>query len=187
MAACPPAPPQSAEAQAPASSHEGGKGAALLACHECDYVQRHVHAPPGATVRCGRCNGVIYRNPDKAFDHAIAWSLTGLILLVLANVFPVLHLSVSGHHTDTTLVSGAVALYRGGQPGVAALVVGILIVAPALLFLLQVAVLTPLRNGTLPPGFDTSMRRRYRCAPASSQRRYVFSLCSPSESVTWSS
>lgn len=101
---------------------------------------------------------MIYSNPDKTFDHAIAWSLTGLILLVLANVFPVLHLSVSGHHTDTTLVSGAVALYRGGQPGVAALVVGVLILAPALLFLMQIGVLLPLRQGWLPRGFEASMR-----------------------------
>lgn len=131
---------------------------ALISCHECDFVQQHVDAPPGATVRCRRCRGVIYRHSDKSFDHAIAWSLTGLILLLLANVFPVLHLSVSGHHTDTTLVSGAVALYRGGQPGVAALVVGVLIVAPALLFLVQICVLMPLRNGWLLPNFASAMR-----------------------------
>lgn len=131
---------------------------ALIACHECDFVQRHVHVPNGATVRCLRCNSVIYRHPDKSFDHAIAWSLTGLILLLLANVFPVLHLSVSGHHTDTSLISGAVALYRGGQPGVAGLVIFILIVAPALLFLLQIGVLLPLRNGLLPPRFPAAMR-----------------------------
>lgn len=131
---------------------------ALIACHECDFVQRHVAVPPGATVRCRRCNGVIYRHPATDFDHAIAWSLTGLILLVLANVFPVLHLAVGGHHTDASLFSGAQALYRSGQPGVATLVVGILIVAPLLLFLLQMGVLLPLRSARLPPHFGVAMR-----------------------------
>lgn len=131
---------------------------ALIACHECDFVQRHVPVAPGATVRCRRCNGVIYRHPDKDFDHAIAWSLTGLILLVLANIFPVLHLSVGGNQTDASLFSGALALYRSGQPGVAGLVVGILIVAPLLLFMLQIGVLLPLRSARLPRHFAVAMR-----------------------------
>lgn len=158
VAGCTPALDHDAVATPGAPSPAHAAPESLVACHECDFVQQHVHVPPGSTVRCSRCNSVIYRNPDKTFDHAIAWSLTGLILLVLANVFPVLHLSVSGHHTDTTLVSGAVALYRGGQPGVAALVVGVLILAPALIFLLQIGVLLPLRYGWLPRGFDVSMR-----------------------------
>lgn len=132
--------------------------AELVACHECDFVHQHVHAPPGATVRCARCNSVLYRCPDTTFDHAIAWSLTGLILLVLANVFPVLHLSVSGHHTETSLISGAVALFNNDQVGVALLVVGVLIVAPTLLFLLQMAVLLPLRQGRILPRFISCMR-----------------------------
>ncbi len=137
---------------------EGGANDRLVACHECDFVHRHVHAPPGATVRCARCSSVLYRSPDTSFDHAIAWSLTGLILLVLANVFPVLHLSVSGHHTQTSLISGAVALFQNDQVGVALLVVGVLIVAPTLLFLLQIAVLLPLRQGRIVPRFISCMR-----------------------------
>ena len=79
----------------------------------------------------------------------MAWSLTGLILLVLANAFPVLNLSVGGQQTQSTLFSGAMALYRADQSGVAALVIGILILVPALLFLLQIAVLLPLSRGRL--------------------------------------
>jgi paraquat-inducible protein A len=130
----------------------------LIACHECDFVQRHIEVAPGATARCFRCNGFLYRHPDKSLDHPVAWSITGLILLVLANVFPVLDLAVAGHETNTTLVSGAVALYRQGQFAVALLVVGVLIVAPALLFLLQAYLLFPLRHNRLVPNFVPLMR-----------------------------
>jgi paraquat-inducible protein A len=109
-------------------------------------------------ARCYRCNGFLYRHPDKSLDHVAAWSFTGLILLVLANVFPVLDLAVAGHETNTTLVSGAVALYRQGQIAVALLVVGVLIVAPALLFLLQIYLLFPLRHNRLVPNFVPLMR-----------------------------
>jgi len=131
---------------------------ALVACHECDLVQRAVESPPGATVRCRRCNHELYRHSDKPLDHAVAWSLAGLILLILANVFPVVNLSVGGHQTHTSLFSGAIALSRAGQFGVAALVIGVLIVAPALLFLLQIAILHPLRQGRLVPHFVQFMR-----------------------------
>lgn len=130
----------------------------LIACHECDFVQQHIDLAPGATARCCRCNGFLYRHPDKPLDNAVAWSLTGLVLLVLANVFPVLDLSVSGHETNTTLISGAVALYRQGQIAVALLVVGVLIVAPALQFLLQAYLLFPLRHERLVPNFVPLMR-----------------------------
>lgn len=131
---------------------------ALVACHECDLVQRAVESPPGATVRCQRCNNVLYRHSDKSLDHAVAWSLAGLILLLLANVFPVVNLAVGGHQTHTSLFSGAIALSRAGQFGVAALVIGVLIVAPALLFLLQIAILYPMRQGRLVPHFVLLMR-----------------------------
>lgn len=130
----------------------------LLACHECDLVQRQVASSPGTTIRCRRCNSVLHRYPDKPFDHAVAWSVTGLVLLVMANVFPVLNLSVGGQMTQTTLVSGALALYRAGQFGVAALVIGILILAPVLLFMVQIAVMLPLHQGRLIQHFIPLMR-----------------------------
>ena len=134
----------------------------LIACHECDLVQRVEEIPfdtPGHVVlRCRRCNGVLMRHPGKPLDHAVAWSLAGLILLVLANVFPVINLAVSGHYTQTSLMSGAIALSRAGQFGVAALVIGVLIVAPALLFLLQIAILLPLRFGRIVPHFKGMVR-----------------------------
>ncbi len=125
----------------------------LLACHECDLLQYKPKAPPGTVVRCRRCNGELYRHTDKSLDHAIAWSLCGLILLVLANVFPVLNLAAGGYETEASLLSGAVALYREGKLVVATLVVGILIIAPTLLFLLQIVVLWPLRHNRLVIGF----------------------------------
>jgi len=134
------------------------KASALVVCPECDLVQRQADFSPGDTIRCQRCNSALFRHPDKPLDNAVAWSLTGLVLLALANLFPVLHLSVGGQVTQTSLVSGALALYRAGQPVVAALVVGILIVAPTLLFLLQVAVILPLRLGRLPVQFVRLMR-----------------------------
>lgn len=134
----------------------------IVACHECDLVQRVVDVPidaPGNVVlRCRRCNGVLLRHPGKPLDHAVAWSLAGLILLLLANIFPVVTLSVSGQHTETSLFSGALALSRAGQFGVAVLVIGVLIVAPALLFLLQVGILLPLRFGRVVPYFTRMMR-----------------------------
>ena len=133
-------------------------GQSLLACHECDLVQHKVEAAPGAVVRCRRCNSVLYKHVDKTLDHAVAWSIAGLVLLLLANVFPVVNLSAGGSQTQTSLFSGAIALTRAGQFGVAALVIGVLVVAPALLFLLQIAILQPLRRGRLAPRFVLLMR-----------------------------
>ena len=133
-------------------------GKALLACHECDLLQHQGRVPVGAVVRCRRCGSVLYRCSGKPLEHAVAWSLAGLILLVLANVFPVVNLSVGGQQTEASLFSGAIALSRAGQFSVAALVIGVLIVAPALLFVLQIVILHPLRRNRLVPRFVLLMR-----------------------------
>ncbi len=133
-------------------------GNELLACHDCDLLQHRVNAPAGAAVRCRRCGSVLYRHSGKPLEHSVAWSVAGLILLLLANVFPVVNLSVNGLHTEATLFSGAIALSRAGQFSVAALVIGVLIVAPALLFVLQIVILQALRRNRLVPRFVLLMR-----------------------------
>lgn len=130
----------------------------LVACHECDALQRSVALEPGRRAHCVRCGAVLYRRPKGGLDDTLAWTLTAGALLVIANAFPVVSLDVQGQETHATLFAAARALREQGQLAVAALVLATLIVAPALELGGLLYLLAPLREGRVAPGFGPVFR-----------------------------
>ena len=56
----------------------------LVACHECDLLQRLPELGPGSIARCPRCGFVLARARRNSLDRALSWTLTGTVLEVLA-------------------------------------------------------------------------------------------------------
>ncbi|MGA7780106.1 MAG: paraquat-inducible protein A [Paraburkholderia sp.] len=132
--------------------------AGLVACHECDLLQRDAHVPEGGVLRCRRCHGELYRNRANSLDRAFALSLGAIVLLVIANAYPIVGLSVSGTLVETTLIGAVFVLYHDGMWPIAALV----FVTTALIPFFQVAsmlwMLVPLRVNRVPWGAASLFR-----------------------------
>jgi paraquat-inducible protein A len=126
---------------------------ALIACHECDLLQREVALPPGGAARCRRCGGVLYRRSKHDFDWTLAWLIAAAVCYGVANAFPLVELDVGGQRTFATLHGAARTLHDQGMTFVAALVVGTTILAPGLGLAAMLYLLLPLRFGRLAPGF----------------------------------
>lgn len=95
----------------------------LIACHECDLLQREVAAVPGARVRCARCGAVLYRVPRPGdVERAIALLLGALVLFVIANTFPILTMEVQGSRTQASVLDAVRALWVDDRPLVSVLV-----------------------------------------------------------------
>jgi paraquat-inducible protein A len=84
--------------------------APLIACHECDLLQREVELPARAVARCARCSAVLYRNRPDAINRALAYTTAAAIAFVLANAFPLVGMSLKGELVETTLFGTAKAL-----------------------------------------------------------------------------
>jgi paraquat-inducible protein A len=84
--------------------------------------------------------------------------LTAAVLLVLANVFPFLHMSMQGQTSENTIASGVVGLWLGGRPALAVLILFTTILAPALRIVGLLYVLVPLQLGRVPPGVAGALR-----------------------------
>jgi paraquat-inducible protein A len=127
--------------------------APLIACHECDLLQREGDLAPGAAARCRRCSATLYRRARHRVDHTLAWVLTASVLFVIANAYPLVGLELGGQHTSATLPGAARALHEQGRTVVAALVLGTTVVAPGIALAAMLYLLVPLSLGRLAPGF----------------------------------
>ena len=82
----------------------------LVACEYCDLLHRVVTLPPGGKARCSRCGGVFYRNLPNALEHSLAFTLAGLFLYFVANVFPFLRVSLEGQLQTNTIGTGVASI-----------------------------------------------------------------------------
>ena len=133
----------------------------LVACPDCDLLQREVPVArdaPDRTACCTRCGVMLYRVTTRGLDRALAFALAGCMLLVLANMLPIAGLEVRGQHTETTLWGAVHALYTQDMAVVAVLVFVTTIAAPAIELATMLYMLLPLRFGHLPAHLALAFR-----------------------------
>jgi paraquat-inducible protein A len=104
----------------------------LIACLDCDLIQRIPEVPTGASVRCSRCDKELWRHKPDSFNRTFALTLAALVLYIIANTVPMLGLSAAGREAFTTVVGGAHQLWLDGQKIVSVLVLFAAVISPAL-------------------------------------------------------
>ena len=122
----------------------------LIACHECDLLQQRQPLPMGATARCARCGAVLYRRKRNSLDRVLALTTAGLILFIVANVYPFLTFRIEAQIQETTLITGIIELYHQGVWIVAGVVLLTSIVVPLLELTGMLYVLLPLKFNRRP-------------------------------------
>ncbi len=122
----------------------------LIACHDCDLLYRVSPLPEGGVARCRRCGAVLYRHKPNSLDRTLALSIAGLVLFLLANVFPFLAFKLQGQVTETTLSTGIWELYAQDMWLIALLVLLTCIVIPFIQLLGMLYVLLPMKLNRLP-------------------------------------
>ena len=106
--------------------------ASLVACLDCDLLQRIPEVAPGASVRCPRCDKELWRHKTDSFNRTFALTMAALVLYVIANAVPMLGLHAAGREAFTTVVGGAHQLWLDGQKIVSVLVLFAAVISPAL-------------------------------------------------------
>ncbi|BEV71496.1 MULTISPECIES: paraquat-inducible protein A [unclassified Paludibacterium] len=130
----------------------------LIVCHDCDLLQRLTPLSAGERAQCPRCGAVLLRGPGIGLQARCALVLTGLLVLLLANVFPIVSMSAQGARTATTLLGTAWALWQQGMWPVALLVAATAMLVPLLELLVLGYLMFPLLLRRVPPGFDRILR-----------------------------
>lgn len=94
----------------------------LVSCHCCGLLQQLQPGQSGQQLHCGRCDSILHSRSPLSLTKSWAFSLAAMVMLIPANVYPIMEVSsLSGNSADTIL-SGTLYLVRSGQYPIAAVI-----------------------------------------------------------------
>ena len=122
----------------------------IIACQDCDLLHRQRPLRDGERAMCTRCGAVLYQQKRNSLDYTLVFSLTALILFVMANVFPFMTFKYEGREQGSVLFTGVKELFVQDLWAVAILVLLVSIVIPLLKIAGMLYVLVPLKVNRRP-------------------------------------
>jgi len=130
----------------------------IVACPDCDLLQRVPALSPGGTARCARCGLALWSNRPGSLDRSMALAAAALIAFILANMEPLMRVSVSGRTSSTTILGGVQTMWLQGEKITALLVALFVVVAPAIDIVFTLAVLLASRRPPAPRWVGAMLR-----------------------------
>ena len=119
----------------------------LIACPDCAAIQQMPPPPKRGALECWQCGSVLEATTGRSLDAALACGLATLLLLVPANLMPIMTVHVAGIDDSTHLASGLLTAWGQGWP-LLAIVLGLQgVVLPFVRFGLLSATLAAIRFG----------------------------------------
>jgi paraquat-inducible protein A len=111
-----------------------------VACPDCDLLQTVPELPAGGKASCARCGHTLATGTADPIGRPLALSIAALLMLIIANIDPLMGLSAVGRHASTTIIGGAYQMWIEGEQATAVVVGFCAVVAPAgyILFMLTV-------------------------------------------------
>jgi len=118
-----------------------------IGCAECDLLVTVDALLPGERASCPRCGHLLTENTRDGLTRSLAFAIAAAVLLVMSMSFPFLSLQASGFEQVMTLPRSAYELYLDGYLSIAILVMGPIIMVPAMMISALVALLIGIRQG----------------------------------------
>ncbi|MFM0666799.1 paraquat-inducible protein A [Paraburkholderia sediminicola] len=137
----------------------------LVACHECDLLQRESEVRGNGTLRCCRCHAELYRAHPDSTDRALAFTLTCIVLFVISNLYPIVGLAVNGDLVETTLLGAVRVLYKDGMWPLAGLVLATTFLMPLMQMTSMAYLLVPMWLKRAPYHADLVFRLMHLAQP----------------------
>lgn len=122
----------------------------LMACPGCDLLQRVPALSAGERAVCTRCAHALAKQTTNSLERCLALTVAAGILLLLANLTPLMTLVAVGRSSSTTILGGAFEMWREGQHITSVIVAFCAVIAPAGFVLGMLALLLAARRTPTP-------------------------------------
>ncbi|MEM9304021.1 MAG: paraquat-inducible protein A, partial [Pseudomonadota bacterium] len=100
-------------------------------CHTCGFLNRTTDERGHAIHRCVRCHASVHHRVEASVQKTWALMAAAIVMLVPANLLPVMTVSQLGRGEPSTIMSGVVHLIEAGMWGLGLLVFFASVVVPA--------------------------------------------------------
>lgn len=137
----------------------------LVACESCDLLHEEHPLAARQDAHCTRCGGILYRGRPNTLETTFALSVGALALLIVANIYPFLTISMGGQTQDNRIISGVFLLWDSGYEPLALLVLWASILAPLGKILAMLYVTAPTLMGWHAPGVARLTRLQKQLGP----------------------
>jgi paraquat-inducible protein A len=91
------------------------RAAGLVLCHDCRKLMRWEPASSGGRAVCPRCGAAVHQRRHESIGLSWALTLTALIFLVPANLFPIMTVVYLGEGEPSTIIDGVLLLVQHGM------------------------------------------------------------------------
>jgi len=129
-----------------------------VVCEHCDSVYQRVAVVNGQVARCERCLALLYRASSLDTERWLALTIAAAVMFMIANLCPLVRISLQGQHNEATLWQSAAALAHGPAALIAVPAALSIIVVPFLQIALLGWILAFAYSKRRAPGFATAMR-----------------------------
>jgi len=131
---------------------------AITACHECDLLLREKNIIRQWKTCCPRCGAVLRISCVNSMERTLALSITGLLLVIPANILPILTLELLGQSNTNTMINGIYQMAMGGYWWMSILVCFCSILAPIIKLLMLSFVSAGSLYGWPPSGIAKALK-----------------------------
>ena len=130
----------------------------IVACPDCDLLQRIPALSPGGAACCPRCGRVLATRKPGSLQRTTALAVAAAIAFLIANMEPLMGLSLSGREASTTIAGGVWQMWEQGERITALLIALFAVVAPAMQIGFLLAILLSVRRPPAPLWVGTLLR-----------------------------
>ena len=116
------------------------KSAGMVFCHDCHKLLRYPDGQAHEDLVCPRCGSPVHQRHPDSLARTWAMVITALILLIPANLFPIMTFTIKGTGAPSTIIDGVLMMVHHGMIPIA-LVVFIASIAVPFLKLVGLSVL----------------------------------------------
>ncbi len=137
----------------------------LSICHDCDVLLMIPGLGHHEKARCPRCAAVLDQGGAQSIRRLLPLTISGFILIILANLFPLITMNANGQIVDSSLLSATVALWLGEQRLLSLLVFVTTFLTPLVQLLTYAWLLIPMSFGRILPLSDSVLRLSHHSVP----------------------
>ena len=136
-----------------------------IACPDCDLLQQIPPLPPGGKARCARCGETLVSQRGDPLNRPLALTVAATLAFIIANTMPLMSLSAVGRESSTTIIGGAIEMWREGSEITAVAVAICAVLAPAAHIAFLLVVLIAVRRPPAPRWVGEMLRAAHLMHP----------------------